>query len=237
MSKTYVIGDIHGAYKALIQCLERSPYNPEEDTLIQLGDVADGWSQTPEVVRFLIALGGSAICIRGNHDQWTNEWFQTGVAQEMWVQQGGQATKDAYENKVGYYDFDVEAHRKFFRNQVNYYIDEENRVFIHGGYMSEEGCGKDNHESVYYWNRKLWNTALSGSSTEMPRLLRPHKEIFIGHTSTVMWNTDKPMNACNVWNLDTGGGWHGKVTIMDVDSKEYWQSDLCKDLYPDERGR
>lgn len=46
-----------------------------------------------------------------------------------------------------------------------------------------------------------------------------------------------PVKALNVYNLDTGGGWEGKVTIMDVDTKGYWQSDLVKELYPNEKGR
>jgi serine/threonine protein phosphatase 1 len=46
MSKRLCMGDIHGNYKALMQCLERSNFNYEEDTLIQLGDVCDGHSQT-----------------------------------------------------------------------------------------------------------------------------------------------------------------------------------------------
>lgn len=39
---TYVLGDIHGAFKALEQVLARSPFEPLEDRLIFLGDVADG---------------------------------------------------------------------------------------------------------------------------------------------------------------------------------------------------
>ena len=46
-----------------------------------------------------------------------------------------------------------------------------------------------------------------------------------------------PMNRCNVWNLDTGAGYRGRLTIMDIDSKEYWQSDMAILLYPEERGR
>lgn len=45
------------------------------------------------------------------------------------------------------------------------------------------------------------------------------------------------MRRCNVWNIDTGAGWSGKLTIMDIDTKEYWQSDFVKELYPDEKGR
>jgi serine/threonine protein phosphatase 1 len=39
--RTLVMGDIHGAYKALVQCLEKAKYDPSADTLILLGDVTD----------------------------------------------------------------------------------------------------------------------------------------------------------------------------------------------------
>ena len=37
--------------------------------------------------------------------------------------------------------------------------------------------------------------------------------------------------------MDTGGGFNGKVTAMDIDTKEYFQSDFVKELYPIETGR
>jgi serine/threonine protein phosphatase 1 len=37
--RTLVMGDIHGAHKALVQCLEKSGFNMEHDRLIQLGDI------------------------------------------------------------------------------------------------------------------------------------------------------------------------------------------------------
>jgi len=40
-----------------------------------------------------------------------------------------------------------------------------------------------------------------------------------------------------IWAVDTGGGWSGKLTIMDIDSYEYRQSDLVPDLYPHIQGR
>lgn len=46
--RTFTIGDIHGGYKALKQCLERSKFNYKEDHLIALGDIVDGWPETPE---------------------------------------------------------------------------------------------------------------------------------------------------------------------------------------------
>lgn len=40
--RTFVIGDIHGAYKALVQFLEHSGFDYDNDRLIPIGDIADG---------------------------------------------------------------------------------------------------------------------------------------------------------------------------------------------------
>ena len=36
------MGDIHGNYRGLLQCLEKSNFDYDNDKLIQLGDVVDG---------------------------------------------------------------------------------------------------------------------------------------------------------------------------------------------------
>jgi serine/threonine protein phosphatase 1 len=45
------------------------------------------------------------------------------------------------------------------------------------------------------------------------------------------------MHASNVWNIDTGAGFWGKLSALDIDTKEFWQSEPVKDLYPGEKGR
>jgi len=121
-------------------------------------------------------------------------------------------------------------------------------IFVHGGFDRHLLLKEQSVPYIYYWDRDLFYNALSygkieeGDDIKYPKrgkfkIEEPCKEIFIGHTSTVSWNTDKPINAANVWNLDTGAGFYGKLTIMDIDTKEYWQSDLVRDLYPEEKGR
>ncbi len=36
------------------------------------------------------------------------------------------------------------------------------------------------------------------------------------------------MKAANVYNLDTGAGGTGRLTIMEVATKQFWQSDPIK---------
>ncbi len=52
-NRTLVIGDIHGGLKALIQVLDRAKVT-KTDVLIFLGDYVDGWSESPQVLDFLI---------------------------------------------------------------------------------------------------------------------------------------------------------------------------------------
>jgi serine/threonine protein phosphatase 1 len=44
---------------------------------------------------------------------------------------------------------------------------------------------------------------------------------------------NKPLHLGNLWALDQGAGWGGKLTLMDVNTHEYWQSDPVSTLYPD----
>lgn len=120
--KAYAIGDIHGAYKALIQCFERSKFDYKKDRLIVMGDVCGGYPDVKKCIDELLKVKHCDLAI-GNHDMWALDWA-----------------------------------------------------------------------------------------------LR-------------LYNTLQPIHVCNVWNLDTGAGWSGKLTIMNVTTKEYWQSDLTPDLY------
>lgn len=264
MSKTYVMGDIHGGYLALLQCLDRSGFDYENDTLIQLGDVADGWSQTYECVEELLKIK-NLISIKGNHDDWTLTMMATGV--HPGLSQGGKETQDSY-IKYSHHDYDTggiyypEHHLKFFRNQHLYYVDDQNRCFVHGGFNRHFSIKEQYDPMIFYWDRDLWLAAMSFKATLKGNFKEPikfktkdnFKEIFIGHTSTTNWSMNDtvsvggivipgnvpctiPMNAGNVWNLDTGGGFKGKLTIMDINTKQYWQSDLLTDLYPNEKGR
>jgi serine/threonine protein phosphatase 1 len=239
--RTLVIGDIHGGYAALVQLLERANVT-DNDALIFLGDYVDGWSQSSEVISYLIQLNKTNPCvfIRGNHDTWCEEWLHTKIANDIWLKHGGQSTVDSY-SKID--QVDKEKHLKFFRDMINYHVDENNRLFIHAGYSSMHGPEKETYASNYRWDRTLWEMALTmdkriqKDSKLYPKRLKLYSEIYIGHTPTLNYDIEEPMNAVNVWNLDTGAGFYGKLTILDIETKEFWQSDVVKTIYPLEQGR
>lgn len=234
--RTFAIGDIHGAYLALIQCLNLSKFDYENDTLVCLGDVADGWSQVPECVEELLKIK-NLISLRGNHDVWCWNWFTMGERPAIWTEQGGRATIEAYikSGKIG-----DKVHKDFWDNQIDYFIDEENRLFVHAGFSLIDGfenSAKTNmnikNANEYHWARDLAEL-LFPTEDELSQINK-FKEIFIGHTAHSRNPTS--FNKFNIWNLDTGAGWNGVLTIMNVDTKEYFQSDNVLTLYKNERGR
>jgi len=241
MAIILAIGDIHGGLRALRQVLDRAGVTVE-DSLIFLGDYVDGWSESAQVIDFLIDLAAKQSCVflKGNHDIWCEGWLEYGQASNVWLKHGGSSTAKSYQN----YDWDTKSnHIAFFQKMKYFFVDKKNRLFIHAGFTSLFGPEQEYDESNCAWDRTLWETALNVNkrierdSSLFPKRLRLFDEIFIGHTPTLNYNSDKPMNSHDVWNIDTGAAFYGKLSIIDTNTKEFWQSDVVQTLYLGERGR
>lgn len=239
--KTFVIGDIHGGLRALHQIMERAKVTAQ-DTLIFLGDYVDGWSQSPQVIDFLLELRKThtIICIRGNHDELLLQWLDNSKDNLLWYKHGGEATVLAYE-KVN--SKTRKLHIEFLQSLVDFYLDEQNRLFIHAGFTNMNGIDYEYFPKLFYWDRTLWETALAlDKNMKTDDLLYPkrftlYKEIYIGHTPVSRINKTIPVQRANVWNVDTSAAFKGPLTIMDVETKEFWQSEPLPNLYPTEKGR
>jgi serine/threonine protein phosphatase 1 len=239
--RTLVIGDIHGGLRALHQILERAKVSPS-DKLIFLGDYVDGWSQSPEVIDLLIAMKKThnLICIRGNHDDLLLNWLKHQIDNPQWYQHGGESTALAYKKRE---TKTLAAHISFLETLEDYHLDEQNRLFIHAGFTNMNGVDFEYFHKFFYWDRTLWETALALNKklkiTDLayPKRLTLYNEIYIGHTPVTRIRKTIPVQMANVWNIDTGAAFTGPLTIMDADSKTYWQSEPLAILYSNEKGR
>ncbi len=239
--RTLVIGDIHSGLKALKQVLERAEVS-SDDLLIFLGDYVDGWSEAVETVDFLIGLRKTHNCIyiRGNHDELCLEWLRGGKDNPLWLQHGGVATLASYNQADAK---TKEEHIFFYENLQNTHLDAENRLFLHAGFTNLKGIDYEYFPENFYWDRTLWELAqslnpdLQKGNSFYPKRLSHYKSIFIGHTPLSKTGVVEPKHTANVWNIDTGAAFKGALSVLDIDTKEVWQSDPVHTLYPNERGR
>lgn len=241
MSRTLAIGDVHGGYRALKQVLARAGAT-QDDLLVFLGDYLDGWSEGPRVLDYLQELEQSHRCIFliGNHEELALAWLREGIADERWLMHGGKPTIAAYEKED---DATRARHIAFIESLQDYYIDDSNRLFVHAGFGHIKGVKYEYFPRNVRWDRTLWemvlalDPTLSPDDKRYPARLKNYAEIFVGHTPTVRIGSTEPVNAANVWNLDTGAAFNGPLTVMDVETKQFWQSDPVYTLYSDEQAR
>lgn len=239
--KVYVIGDIHGGLRALQEVLSKVGPQPE-DLLVFLGDYVDGWSDAAATIDFLISLRQRQNCLflMGNHDDLCLRWLKEGASNPLWLESGGSATQKSY---AGIGPATRKAHLQFLESLEDYYIDHANRLFLHAGFTSQKGVRHEYFPKNFYWDRTLWETALSLSpyltpgDSRYPARLKLYSEIFIGHSPVTRIGEHTPYRAANVWNVDTGAAFRGPLSVLEVERKEVWQSMPVHLHYPGERGR
>lgn len=233
--RRFVIGDIHGRFDALKDVLTKCKFDYDNDKLIVLGDIVDGGYNTYEVVEELLKIK-NIIYIIGNHDHWFFMWNDGSLdtfTEDMWRNQGGMATLMSYKNEKM-----PKTHKEFMSKGILYHI-EDDMIFVHGGFnhhqsLSEQGI------NTFVWDRQLINTAKEESiiRNDTDKLINKSihwKKVFVGHTTTQGFGSDpkienitQPIHFNNLIMMDTGAGWNGKLTVMDVDTEKFWQSKLQK---------
>jgi len=220
MAKNFIIGDVHGRAPALIEVLDKCGFDKDHDTLIVLGDIVDGYPWVRECFEILDEIKNKIIC-RANHDTWFLNWLKTGKELPVWVHQGGYATLRSY-------DFDnrnvPESHVKMIETSKIYHIDPQHNLYCHGGFNARVPIENQSEETIM-WDRTLCKYAHDRWIQKNPVNIEPYKKIFVGHTSTMLFHSTRPLIMGNVVMMDTGGGDIGKLTIMNVDTLEWWQSE------------
>ena len=203
MSRTMVIGDIHGAYEALLQVMKRSEFDREKDHLICLGDVVDRRGKAKECMDFLLQVNHLEM-ILGNHDLWAKEWMErqflkyttknhtnpsegalsegspikvSGAMEvsESWRYQGGEETVESYMDGIPM------EHLMLFRSAKYYHI-EKNRLYVHGGINYKRALERQDPEE-FLWDRSLVQAALK--MKDQGTRLTEFEEVFVGHTPTI----------------------------------------------------
>lgn len=225
MGRTLVIGDIHGNFLGLQDVLKKCNFK-NSDTLINLGDTCDGGNRTKDVIDRLLKIP-KLINILGNHDSWACHWMKTGAEVPIWWHQGGMRTAASY----GFdYKSVPKSHIKFLEEALPYYIDDQNRVFVHGGFDPSKPI-QEQPIDILTWDRDLL------CDYAPKNIINGYKHVFVGHTTTQCFgnllsikNCLEPLTFNNLTAMDTGGGWDGRLSILDVDTFQFWQSEISANM-------
>ncbi|GGG30478.1 metallophosphoesterase family protein [Pontibacter amylolyticus] len=235
--KRFVISDSHGGYKALVQCLERCGFDKGKDQLIFLGDVVDGWSETKESIDLLLKLK-HLVYLLGNHDQWALKYYTGQLTQEAelksWLRQGGAATVASYGESKSM----PPEHLELLQQAKLYLVTDDNLLFVHAGFDTSKPLTETDVFTLI-WSRDFIENHYRSYQKGKPFHINGYKEVYIGHTPTILLDKKQttPLRMDNLILLDTGAGYTGRLSIMDIDSQQVWQSDPVMTLYPQEEGR
>lgn len=232
-ARKFCLGDVHGGAKALLVLLKEVKFDYELDTLIALGDLCDGWSQSRQVLNILMQIK-NLVLIKGNHDQKVIDYY-TGVMkptkQNAWLRyEGG---KETVKSLGEYID---SKYLTFLQSAKDYYID-NNRLFVHAGFDVKIPF-LFNTSKQFRHDRNMVMLAYESRKTHS-RITHEFDQVYVGHVCLHHIDDDltMPQHWTNVWCMDTGAGFEGRLSMMDVDSGEIFQSEPVLTLYPTEKGR
>jgi len=125
-----VIGDVHGAYDALVRLIEKLP----EDDICFAGDLVDRGPQSRQVLDYVIENGWDAV--KGNHELMMYQSSYDQQMKGMWRRVGGQECLDSYKG----YGADFKEHQKWCQ-KLPLYIEYKDCVDENGNYLIVSHAG------------------------------------------------------------------------------------------------
>lgn len=233
--KKWVIGDIHGEYDKLKTVIELANVDLDNDMVIQLGDIVDRGAEPFKCIDLLKTIK-NIIFIKGNHDDEFLNMIETynkyGTNNGGF---GGHHGSDVTLNKwIQLSSVEQLQYQLFFKNEQLYYFVMENKLFIHGGFNRHLPI-EEQYNQIFLWDRDFIMAAMSYKNmaediSKYPfRIKDGYSEVYIGHTPTQYFKSDKPIvcGGDKVYLIDTGAGKFektGTITIMNIETKEFYQA-------------
>lgn len=233
-----VFSGIHSALPALESLINQ--IKPTAlDEFIFLGNYFNSWSKCVETLKYLMDFSNTYKCvfIEGRFDsRWgLKGWLESGNIETLWARKGGQKTLEQFSRCFDETPEMKGILLKFLKDLKPYYIDSENRAYVHGGFTSDKGLNDSLPTEL------IWDSSLVQNTVDLAELgairdsrLNLYKEIYVGGVSTITYGEASPINHHNLWLMETGAGDFGRLTALDVASKECWYSKFTKRIFPAE---
>lgn len=191
----FLIGDVHGCYNTFEKVI--SSWNPENEILIQVGDLIDRGNFSRSVIQFCKKLEanhpGRTIFIMGNHEWMLLDYFY-GNDNYNWLKKHGRKILWDYELNEIDHTKDLEWIKKLNISWENEYV-----IVSHAGITNSTSAMDPSDEKGLLWNKqplkKLNKVQVHG-----------HKPL---SSRAPVYNTET-----NSWNIDTGGCYGNGISAL-----------------------
>lgn len=213
------IGDIHG-YRVALDALLTAVAPTPQDWIITVGDYVDRGPDSKGVLDRVIELNrtGRLVALRGNHEEMMMTSRDEPGLLPMWLMNGGEQTLASYapEGRKGTLDDVPRAHWNFLDHVLVDSFETDKFLFVHADALPHVGLSAQPTQ-VLRWQK-----------------LAPHpghysrKMMVCGHT---VQPSGVPLDLGFAVCIDTGIYLpDGKLTCLDVESGDYWQSNAAGNI-------
>ncbi len=208
-SRTCIIGDIHGCFKALKQLLPL--VEDKADSFVFLGDYIDRGPHSKEVVESIIDFQqrqDQVITLLGNHELMFLDYLM-GCDPSFFLKVGGRETLNSYGIKPKSDPEKAkllipESHLHFFHH-LQLFWENQHGIYVHAGVDPEVSLGRQ--VSAYcLWVRDDFINCQSSFG----------KPVVFGHTVF-----QEPLVQANKIGIDTGAVYGGKLTALILPEREW----------------
>ena len=225
-NRVIAIGDVHGMYKRLISLWEKLNVTAR-DKIIFLGDYIDRGEDVADVLQWIIKQSKrkNFVFLRGNHEQYLIDLFQSRIDKITWLFNGGYSTIRGLSKLKSEDATSINKVLNFVENLPLYHsmiIGGREFVFVHGGIDSSLPLDKQKADFML-WAREEFFNHYDGEAM-----------VISGHSPVQAFPefgvSDNPrpvkLPGKNILLTDTGSFVHnGKISAVDILSGRYWTSD------------
>lgn len=207
----YIVGDIHGAFRKLDECLSILEFNKESDRLICVGDLVDRGPQSEDCINWLDVPW--FYTVKGNHECLSIDAYKT-KDYDLHYQNGG----------GWFYGLQKDQQRLYVDafNNLPYTIEIPCKGKKYGIIHAE--CGADWDLTKQYLH-ELYQPAIDRALWSRTRITKGDKSFVKGIDLVIVGHTivDNPVMLGNVLYIDTCG-WHesGKFTFYNLQENKLY---------------
>jgi len=210
------IGDIHG-YRVALDAVLEAAAPTERDWIITVGDYVDRGPDSRGVLDRMLELQktGRLVALRGNHEEMMMSSREEPGLLPMWLMNGGEQTLASYapEGRRGSVDDVPPAHWNFLDHVLTDSFETESHFFVHADALPHVGLSAQPPHVLRWQKLQRHPPHFSG------------KTMICGHT---VQSSGVPLDLDFAVCIDTGIYLpDGKLTCLDVESGQYWQSDAA----------